>query len=466
MVRTRIAPSPTGYPHIGTVYQVLFNYALAKQQGGKFILRIEDTDRARFVEGAEEVIYSSLTLFGLEADESPKVGGEVGPYRQSERLEIYKKYVDELLQKGHAYYCFCTKERLDEVRKAQMERKEPSRYDRNCLKLSQEDVEKNLADNIPHVIRMKIPDNETISFTDVMVGEVKFESNLIDDQVIIKSDGFPTYHLGVVVDDHLMGITHVIRGREWVTSTPKHVLLYRYFGWEMPIHIHLPLILNPDGKGKLSKRHGHASVDYYRSLGYLPQAVLNYLSNLVWCHPEGKEIYNLEEFIRLFDLNKMNSQGARFDLQKLDWMNGEYIRNMTAEPLFQQIVQFIGPDFNPDIVQKTIPLVRERIKKLSDYVPLCEFLFKKPMSYEVDLLPKKELFAKIHTALSTLSDWNALAIGKSLQQTAIDVGLKNSEFFMLLRVAISGKKISTPLNESMEILGKEECLGRLSSVNS
>jgi glutamyl-tRNA synthetase len=247
MVRTRIAPSPTGFPHIGTIYQVLFDYAYAKKHGGQFVVRLEDTDRARFVEGAEEVVFSALDWFGLSEDESPRKGGKYGPYRQSERLEIYMKHAEELVEKGHAYYCFCTKERLDQLREEQQKNKELPMYDKHCRNLSPEEAKEKLANSAEHVIRMKIPENKKVIFHDLIIGDIEFDSNTLDDQVILKSDGFPTYHLGVVVDDHLMEITHIFRGKEWIPSTPKHVLLYEFFGWEMPVHAHLPLILSDQG---------------------------------------------------------------------------------------------------------------------------------------------------------------------------------------------------------------------------
>lgn len=463
MIRTRIAPSPTGFPHIGTIYQVLFDYAYAKKNNGKFILRLEDTDRNRLVAGAEDVIYSALTWFHLEPDESPKVGGPFGPYRQSERLAIYQKYVKELIDKGHAYYCFCTKERLDEMRKEQMAKKQNPRYDRLCRSLEKSEIEKNILEKKQHVVRMKVPDDETITLHDLVMNDITFNTNDIDDQVILKSDGYPTYHLGVVVDDHLMEISTVIRGREWVSSTPKHLLLYRFFGWNVPDHAHLPLILNSDGKGKLSKRHGHASVDYYRNLGYLPEAVLNFLSNIVWYHPENKEIYPLEEFIRLFELQKINSQGARFNLDKLDWMNGQYIRMMKNEELAERLFIFYDKKLDKDKIIKTIPLVKERMKKLADYKPLCAFLYEN-VTPEIPLTEKKELLQSVVNGLGSLSDWTAANIGESMVNVAKKLGVKNSEFFMVLRVAVTGKKISPPLNESMELLGKEKTIQRLQSV--
>lgn len=462
MVRTRIAPSPTGYPHIGTIYQVLFDYVYAKQHKGKFIMRLEDTDRARFVPGSEDVIYRSLEWFGLNPDESPKIGGPYKPYRQSERLHIYQKYAKELIEKKHAYYCFCTKERLEEMRKEQQVKKMNPMYDKNCRNLEQKEVNKNLENKRPFVIRMAVPENQTIVLSDLIVGEVKFESKTIDDQIIMKADSFPTYHLAVVVDDHLMEITHIFRGREWLPSTPKHVLLYQFFEWKIPEHGHLPLILNSDGKGKLSKRFNHASVDYYRDLGYLPEAILNYLANLVWFHEGGKEIYDLNEFIKLFDIKKIGSQGARFDLQKLDWVNGVYIRNMKQETLNEKIMDFYKDKNLPkDIVLKTVPLIQERIKKLSDYLPLCEFFFKAPEKYEVDLAGKNVFFKQVSETLNQVNDWKAIKIGEVLVNLAKKLEIKNSQFFMDIRLVITGKKITPPLNESMEILGKEECLNRL-----
>ncbi|HLL60379.1 MAG TPA: glutamate--tRNA ligase [Candidatus Nitrosocosmicus sp.] len=464
MVRTRIAPSPTGFPHIGTIYQVLFDYAFAKKNNGHFIVRLEDTDRNRFVEGSEQVIYDSLRWFSLIPNESPEIGGPYAPYRQSERLDIYKKYADELIEKGHAYYCFCTRERLEEMRKEQMEKKVTLMYDKHCRNLSAEEIEKSLAEKSPYVVRMKIPENRKITFNDLIIGDIEFDSSSVDDQVILKSDGFPTYHLGVVVDDHLMEITHIFRGREWISSTPKHVLLYEFFGWQIPLHGHLPLILNSDGKGKLSKRHGHASVDFYKNLGFLPEAVLNYLSNLVWYHPENKEIYTIEEFIELLDITKINSQGARFDLTKLEWMNGEYIRKMQNEELRIKIYEFYNKELDEELIGKTIPLIKERIKKLSDYLPLTEFLFKDIGTYEVDLTSKKDLMQKIYESLKQIHEWNVLNIGEAMVNVAKENNVKNSEFFMLLRVAITGKKISPPLNESMEIMGKEKCLDQIKKI--
>ncbi len=464
MVRTRIAPSPTGFPHIGTFYQVLFDYAYAKQNNGSFIVRIEDTDRVRHVEGAEDIIFDCLDWFGITPDESPKHGGQYGPYRQSERLEIYRKYALELVEKGNAYYCFCTKERLEEMRTLQEKEKMTPMYDKKCLYLSKQEVKESLQTGVPYVIRMKIPENRTIIFNDLIIGSIEFDSNTIDNQVLLKADGFPTYHLGVVVDDHLMEVTHIFRGKEWIPSAPKHVLLYEYFGWEMPVHAHLPLILNDQGKGKLSKRFAHASVLFYKELGYLPEAVLNYLSNIVWNHPDGKEVYSLQEFTKLLDIKKITSQGARFDLPKLDWMNGEYIRMMTPLQLKERLVAFFGDKslYTPELIEKTIPLIQERIKTLGEYREYCSFFVEAPKEYEEDTGGKKDLFNKTHNALSQVDEWKAEHIGVAMQETATALNMKNGPYFMMIRLAITGKKVTPPLNESMEILGKDECLNRLS----
>lgn len=463
MVRTRIAPSPTGYPHIGTIYQALFDFAYARKNNGKFLVRIEDTDRERFVDDAEKAIFNALDWFGITEDESPRKSGPHAPYRQSERLDIYKKHALELVEKGHAYYCFCTKERLEEVRqKAQLAKQVPM-YDKHCRSLSSNDVQSKLAALEPHVIRMKVPESKTITFRDEIRGDVSFESSTVDDQVIMKSDGFPTYHLAVVVDDHLMEVTHIVRGEEWMSSTPKHTLLYEYFGWEKPLFFHTPILRNPD-KSKLSKRHSHTNVEWYKENGFLPEAILNYLGLLGWSHPEGKEIFTREEFIQAFDLKDLKSVGPIFDLTKLEWMNGEYIRAMDAERLKSLISSFYSGKYSDELIQKTIPLVQERIKTLKEYDEYCIFFVESPKEYEVDISKYDELFKKTATALSSLNNWSTQEIGEAMLKVAQELGVKNSEYFMAMRVVVTGKKVSPPLNESMELLGKEEVLKRLHPV--
>lgn len=461
MIRTRIAPSPTGQDlHVGSVATALINYAWAKKNNGQFIVRIEDTDRSRLVSGAEEKILNSLVKIGLTPDESPIVGGPYAPYRQSERLNLYKKYADELVNKGKAYYCICSSERLAKMREEQQAKKQVPKYDRQCLK-NQEEIKKKIKSGEKYVIRLKIPDNQEIFVDDVIRGKIRFHTKDIDDQILLKSDGFPTYHLGVVVDDHLMKITHVIRGEEWLPSTPKHIILYQAFGWQLPVFAHISLLRNPD-RSKLSKRKNPVWTSWYLDEGIFPEALLNYLALMGWSHPESKEIFSLDEYIKVFDIKDIQKTAPIFDPIKLEWMNGEYIRQMNNEELKVKIYQFLNKKYSQDLIKKTIPLIKERIKKLSDYLPLCEFFFNQPhLTEATDITGKKELLKKMKKELEKISDWKADIIGKSMQTLVKELGMKAGDFFMILRVAITGKKISPPLNESMEILGKEECLKRL-----
>ncbi len=466
MIRTRAAISPTGYPHIGTIYQVLFDYAFAHRHKGKFIVRIEDTDKERTVADAEEKVFMALDWFGLIEDESIRKEGPYKPYRQSDRLDIYKKYAEELINNNKAYYCFCSKERLDKLRQELQKEGKVPMYDKHCLKLNKEEIKQKLAKNESYVIRLNIPNNIQIKIKDELRGEITFESNSVDDQVLMKSDGYPTYFLAVVVDDHLMKITHMVRGEEWLTSSAKIVLLYEYFGWEKPIFIHTPIIRNPD-RSKFSKRQGHTSVSWYQEQGFLPEAILNYLSLMGWSHPDGKEIFPLDEFIRRFDFKDIKPIGPVFDLMKLEWMNGMYIRQSQKSKVKSEILKFYKEkniELDEVLVEKTIPLIQDRIKKLSDYLPLCEFFFKTPEKYEVDLTGKKEFFEKVYAELEKVNDWKADLIGEVLVNLAKKLEIKNPQFFMDMRLIITGKKISPPLNESMEILGKEECLKRLTLI--
>ncbi len=449
-VRTRIAPSPTGDDlHIGNLYTALLNFAWAKKHNGQFIVRIEDTDKTREILGSEEKILKALKLYGLEYD------GEVT--RQSERLELYKKYAQELVAKKAAYYCDCTRERLDEIRKKQQAEGKVPMYDKHCLD------PKSLIINPKSgsfVVRLNVTSGKEVVFNDLIHGKITFKTDDIDDQVLLKSDGYPTYHLANVVDDHLMKITHVIRGEEWISSTPKHILLYEAFGWTPPEFAHTPLLRNPD-KSKLSKRKNPVWATWYLDQGYLPEAVLNYLALMSWSHPEQKEIFDLEEFVKVFELKDIDPGGPVFDLVKLEWLNGEYIRKMQIKDLGLKIYEFYDNKFPKEIFDKTIPLVQERIKKLSDYEPLTKFFFEAPKEYEVDLSHHKDLLKKIHDELEKIDEWTTENIGKAMQELATREGIKNSEFFMILRVAITGRKISPPLNESIEILGKKESLNRL-----
>ncbi|MGB9883019.1 MAG: glutamate--tRNA ligase [Microgenomates group bacterium] len=466
MIRTRIAPSPTGQDlHVGSIATALVNYAWAKKHQGKFIVRIEDTDRNRLVEGAENRILDTLEKVGIIPDESPRVGGPYGPYRQSDRLLIYQKYAHQLVEKGAAYYCTCSKERLDELRKKQLAQKQIPRYDRFCRdkNYSFSDVK-----NQSFVIRLKVPDNKKIIVDDLIRGKVEFNTKDIDDQVLLKSDGYPTYHLAVVIDDYLMKITHVIRAEEWLPSTPKHILLYEAFGWPLPYFAHLPLLRNKD-RSKLSKRKNPVWASWYLEQGFLPEALVNYLALMGWSHPQQKEIFSLDEYIKVFDLKDIQKTAPIFDPVKLEWMNGEYIRKYQKSNIKYQILNYYrryhNKNLDEDLVEKTIPLIQERIKKLSDYWYYCQFFFETPRDYEVDLTDKKELFKKIYEKLENIKNWQAQEIGQALMELVNQENLKTGKFFQDLRVAITGKKISPPLNESMEILGKSECLQRIKKFN-
>ncbi|HAX61975.1 MAG TPA: glutamate--tRNA ligase [Elusimicrobia bacterium] len=375
MVRVRFAPSPTGFLHIGGLRTALYNYLFARHNNGKFLIRIEDTDRTRMVSGAIEKLFEILKWCGLNYDEEPVI--------QSARLEIYKKYVNELLEKDLAYRCFCTSERLEEMRKLQIAKKQPPKYDGLCLKLSKDDSEK-LSKEKPYTIRMKMPQDE-IKFNDIIRGEIKFHGSLIDDQIILKSDGYPTYHLANVVDDHLMEISHVIRGEEWLSSTPKHIILYKYLGWTPPQFAHLPLLLNPD-KSKLSKRQSDVAVEDYRDKGYLPEALLNYVALLGWSTEDSQQIFESSELIEKFTLERCGKSGAIFDAQKLLWLNGEYIRKMPVEELTKRSLPFIEkaglPINNFDYLKKCISLEQDKIKLLSDVPHLIDFFLKNDIIYD------------------------------------------------------------------------------------
>mgnify|MGYP000940306300 CR=1 FL=1 len=473
VVRTRTAPSPTGYPHIGTVYQAWLNYAYAKKTCGAFLIRIEDTDRTRFVEDAEEKIFEALDWFGISEQESPRKGGGFGPYRQSERLSIYQEYIKQLLEKGYVYPCFCSQERLDEVRKERQKKGLPPMYDKHCRNLSPEEVKERIDKGEKYVVRLKVPENETIILNDLIRGEINFDSNGVDDQVLIKSDGFPTYHFAMVVDDHLMEITHVVRGEEWLPSSPKHILLYRMFGWDMPVFVHTPTLRNPD-KSKLSKRQGHTNVVWYKEQGFLPEAVLNFLSLLGWTHPEEKEIFDRKEFIKLFDFKDLSPAGPVFNEEKLRWMNGKYIREkLSEEELLVRIRPYLNLEISDETLKAAIPLIKERMEVLSDVNHLLTFL-KPDIEINVEELKKqskkedleiKKLLTDLRAGLATQTEWSTPAIEQTIR------GLKASfeewkgrEYFMTIRVATTAFPVTPPLFESVELLGRELVLKRLDEV--
>src|SRR3989344_378776 len=445
MVRTRIAPSPTGQDlHIGNAYTALVNYVVAKKNEGKFIIRIEDTDPTRFAEGSEDHILESLAWLGITHSEGPDTGGPYTPYRQSERLSLYKKYAEELVVQGKAYYCFCTPERLAEMRKGQESRHEPPMYDGMCKAFSRQQSAIRVKNGEQHVIRLSLPDEGVTVFTDLIRGEISFENKLLDDQVLLKSDGFPTYHLGVVVDDHLMEISHIIRGEEWISSTPKHVLLYQFLGWGLPLYAHMPLLRNPD-KSKLSKRKNPVWVSWYREQGFLPEALLNYLATMAWAHPDEKEIFSVAEFVRLFSLEKINKTAPIFDIEKLRWFNGDYLRSYQPGASSRLIYDFFKEKYQLERIKNILPLVVERMKTLQEFESLAGFFFERPKNYERPI--DKKLLAVAHQALKS-SEWNHDTMEKAIRGAAEIAGLKAKDVFMELRVAVTGKTVGPPLLES------------------
>lgn len=470
-IRVRIAPSPTGIPHIGNTRTALFNWLYARKNNGKFIIRIEDTDRTRYMPETLPKILEIFKWLGIDWDEGPEMGGKYGPYTQSERLDLYNKYANELIKKGHAYYCFCTPQRLEEMRKEQEKNHQPPRYDRHCRNLSNEEAEKYLAEKKPYVIRLKVPDEGKSEWEDLILGHIAFENNLIDDQILIKSDGFPTYHLAVVVDDHLMDISHVLRGSEWTSSTPKHILLYDFFGWEKPFWGHLPVILGPD-KAKLSKRHGADSALAYRDQGYLPEAILNAIALWGWVPKTDKEILSKEEMISLFDLKDITDKNPIFNPTKIDWFNGQYIRKKNIGELYLLLKPYLQESINEDGAKKIIPLVRDRLVKLTDWKELTGFFLTAPENYEEKSLLQghekekvREVLEKCILLLTNLKEpWSHEEWEKKIRDIADEYDWKHTDVFQILRVAVTGKTATPPLFETMEVLGKEEVLARMGNA--
>jgi glutamyl-tRNA synthetase len=476
IIRVRIAPSPTGDPHVGTAYIGLLNFIYARQRGGQFILRIEDTDRTRFVSTSEQMIFDTLRWLGLNWDEGPDVGGPHGPYRQSERTEIYREHVEKLLASGHAYRSFETADELETMRKSQIAAKLPPRYNGAHRELPQSQIDAYLAEGRPYVIRLKVPIDGETSFRDELRGTVTFSHNNVDDQVLLKSDGFPTYHLANVVDDHLMRITDVIRAEEWISSTPKHVLLYQAFGWELPRFWHMPLLRNLD-KSKISKRKNPVSLIYYRDSGFLPQALLNFLGlmgggmvqpteeEIVSKGIKASDIFSLAEMLEKFDFQRISLGGPVFDLTKLKWMNGEYLRTLSPEAFFAALRQTI---FSDDYLSRIAPLVQTRIETLAQFGDMTDFFFKD------DVMPAPEVFVpKKHTLEETVAfaaeqlavleatDFTLEALEPGLKQLGVDKEWSVKDNFMLLRAILTGKTASPPLLESLIVFGKARSLDRM-----
>lgn len=466
-IRVRIAPSPTGDPHVGTAYMALFNLIFARHHGGQFILRIEDTDQSRSRDDYEKNIFDALKWCRLQWDEGPDVGGKYGPYRQSERTEIYKKYAQILLDRGYAYKCFATQEELGEMREIAAKIGSPLGYDRRYRYLSEEEIKEREQEGQPYTIRLKVPLTGNCVFEDDVRGVITFPWADIDDQILLKSDGFPTYHLANVVDDHLMEITHVLRGDEWLGSTPKHVLLYQYFGWECPKFLHLPLLLGMDGK-KLSKRRNPTSIFYYKDSGYLPEAFLNFLSLMGYSMSNNKEIYSLEEIIKEFDFTRLGTAGAIFDIKKLDWLNQHYIVNNISETqLWHRIQEW---SFNDKFIEKIMPLIHTRIKTFGEFMELCSFFFVNHLSYNVEDLYvgniKKEILAAIYQVFIWEVEKNDLWVKEQFFEASKLVAnlfqVNHKKVIMpLLFLAIMGKKQGPPCFDSMEILGKSRTRVRL-----
>jgi len=513
-VRVRYAPSPTGMQHIGGVRTALFNYLFAHSQGGKFILRLEDTDRTRYDEKFVKNLFDTMSWLGLDWDEGGDKGGPYGPYVQSERFDLYRKYAQDLVDKGEAYYCFCDEERLERIRKIQTENKMAPGYDRFCRNLTPEEVKANLAAGKPHVIRLKVPLTGETKFHDHLLGDIVWKNEDISpDPVLLKSDGFPTYHLANIVDDHFMKITHVMRAQEWIPSTPLHVQMYRAFGWEHPEFCHLPMVNGSDGK-KLSKRHGSTSLNEFRARGYLPQAIINYVALLGCSYEDGKDMYTLDELCKGFKIEHLNKSPAVFDYKKLEWYNGQYIRLLSDEELYRWTLPFItgtgdaaleinpenpqpkpnvGPEFSgialgsdsepvcvdtsmhmssADVkaaLMKLMPLIKERLHYLTDAAEMVHFLFTEPAVPPVtEIIPKKldaaktkEVLEKAKDFIKALPNLDHEAAEELARTTAESMGIKMGDFMMPIRMAVTGSRVSPPLIGSILILGVDHSLERL-----
>ncbi|MDR0567811.1 MAG: glutamate--tRNA ligase [Spirochaetaceae bacterium] len=481
-IKDRYAPSPTGLQHIGGVRTALFNYLFARSAGGTFILRLEDTDRARFDEAFVQNLYDTFRWLGLSWDEGPDVGGPSGPYIQSERFGLYKRYAQELVDAGKGYYCFCSADRLEAVRKArEAARSSLTGYDRQCRSLSPEEAVRRAAAGEPYVIRLKIPLGETTSFSDRLLGDVTWKNDdLSPDPVLLKSDGFPTYHLANVADDHCMGITHVLRAQEWLPSTPLHSILYRSFGWDPPVFCHLPMVMGQDGK-KLSKRHGATSIDEFRRQGYLPEALLNYVALLGASYEEGKVLYTLQELSGLFSLEKLNKAPAVFDYKKLEWYNGQYIRMKSGEELAELALPFAverglfgAPGTDPQDAQredfiKAMPLIKERVSFLREIPDKLGYLFSEPrIPDRAEFIPKKADLPKTAALLKlgraligTLAELDDLEAEQFVKASAEKAGVSLGDLMTPLRTALTGSRVSPPLFGSVRILGAKRSLERV-----
>ncbi len=475
-VRVRFAPSPTGYLHVGSLKTAMYDWLLARNTGGSFILRVEDTDMTRRVEGAIGVIYESLKWMGLDWDEGPDVGGDYGPYIQSERLDLYREAAERLVAQGDAYRCYCSAERLEEMRREQMARKQPPGYDGHCRNLTPEQRAEYEKQGIKSVVRFKTPPEGLVKFNDLIYGDVSFDYSTINDFVMLKSDGYPTYHLANVVDDTAMKITHIIRGDEWISSVPMHLLIYNALGLEVPLYVHHPMILGPN-RAKLSKRHGDVAVMQYKDKGYLPEALFNFLALIGWSLDDKTEIMSRQELVDNFSLERISKTGALFNREKLDWMNGFYIRNLSLDEFTERAIPFLERDlpdtvkrpFDIDHLKRVLALAQERAKTLAEVPGLVSFFFVEESEYEPDLLIGKKMTEEDAVRalkvslerLVSLDNFDTDAMENLLRPLAEELGLKTGQLFGTLRVATTGRTAAPPLFQTMEVLGKDVCLGRI-----
>ena len=469
MVRLRFAPSPTGFLHVGGLRTALFCWLYARQQSGKFIFRLEDTDQKRLVEGAETDLIHMLEWAGIELDEGPEIGGDFGPYRQSERLEIYRQHVHKLLDEDHAYPCFCSTERLDNLRDEQRANGEIPRYDGLCRRLKKEESARRVVSGETHVVRMKIPEiPETLVLNDLIRGRVSIETSQTEDQVIVKSDGFPTYHLAVVVDDHLMQITHVVRGEEWLPSFPKHLLLYRYFGWDPPEFAHLPLILNPD-RTKLSKRQGDVAVEDFRDQGFLAETLVNFISLLGWSPADDRELFTLAELIEEFSFGRVNKSGSVFDREKLNWMNQQYIQNLDQQDLVRRVAPFVAKtvyaEQDMDLLEKAVKILQPRLVTLAETAKrLALFFDEDPQATDPEVLSllkeesSKLVLAEFIKQLQTIKKLNEENLGSVVKNVQTVTNIKGKNLWLPLRYAITLEAQGPDLKLIVDLFGREKCM--------
>jgi glutamyl-tRNA synthetase len=481
-VRVRYAPSPTGAPHVGNIRTALFTWLLARHSGGQFIVRIEDTDRTRFLPGSYQAILDSLRWLGLDWDEGPDRGGPYAPYVQSERLPHYHEAVEKLIAQGDAYRCFCTVERLEEMRQAQVRANRPTGYDRRCRTLDRAEVAARLAAGEPHVVRFAMPTTGKLTVHDLIRGPVTFDLAKLDDHVILKSDGMPTYHLAATLDDELMKITHVIRGDEWISSLPRHIQFHKAMGVEPPLYAHPPLIIGPDRK-KLSKRNGDAALADYRTAGYLPEAMFNFLGTLGWSLDDKTSIISREQFVEHFTLDRIGASPAMWDMKRLDWMNGEYLRETDDDHLLGQVAavldaglpEQVARPVDRELIAGALPLLKTRLKKLSEAVQYTEYLFPEvPLAYEPELLLGKKFHDNPATAgrvlalagerFAALTEWDHAVLEAAARAAAAEIGVKDGDFFGPIRIAITGRTVSLPLFETMELLGRDVSLARIAAA--